>query len=334
MLVANVSEPSISVRGNVSGFRRDDQNDSPVNLTLVFEQSQGNTMHGSIAPTFIEEATGTVQVVKELAVFFAPPEVQIANFEVGPEMARRVPICLLVILRPPLMILQPLACIIWMHIVGMISDEFLSLRPERRHAFWTVIDVDVEPVRFVVVLHPAEHIIVDVAEEVHVGLHAPVVLEVLEGRMFREEPTVPSAHFVVRDLGHVLDFLFFEEGNGLLKKVHVDPGGYVPVFFGHFDWGLLAPRMDSLSWGWKCAHTVPYFCFGSRSSFLLELFGEINIIEECPRIIKLVVPRPLKVRHRLQHITQLLIAHQCHQSRGDSVGIRIIGRVIVALYTM
>lgn len=60
------------------------------------------------------------------------------------------------------------------------------------------------------VLHVAEDIIIDVAEEMHFGLYPPVVAYIFEGRVAVEETAVPATHLVVGDHGAVLSAFFGE----------------------------------------------------------------------------------------------------------------------------
>ena len=50
-----------------------------------------------------------------------------------------------------------------------------------------VVQVDGEAVSLVAVGHVAEHVVVNVAEEVDLGLHAPVIARVGKGRVMVEE---------------------------------------------------------------------------------------------------------------------------------------------------
>ena len=149
-------------------------------------------------------------------------------------MTGRVSVRFLVVLWPPLAVFQPLPCAVRMHVVFMIRNELLSLGPERCDALGAVVEIDVEAVGLVVVLHPAEDVVVDIAEEIHVWLDAPVVLHVLEGGVLGKETRVPAAHLVVGDFVHVLHFLFSQEGHGFSEQIHVDPGGDFPVLLGDF----------------------------------------------------------------------------------------------------
>lgn len=148
----------------------------PVNLGLVLEQSQRNAVNRSVAPSFVEEASRAIQMLKVLPVLFASPEAQVSDFEVGPEMTRRIPIRLPLVIRPMRSILQPVPCTRLMHIVWVILQELQRLGPQCLHTLGTIVNVDVKAVGFVVIGHPAENVVVDVAKEAHIGLYAPVVL--------------------------------------------------------------------------------------------------------------------------------------------------------------
>lgn len=57
-------------------------------------------MHRRIAPSLIEEATSTIQMIEVILIRLTPPEAHICDLEIGPEMACRIPICFHVVLGP------------------------------------------------------------------------------------------------------------------------------------------------------------------------------------------------------------------------------------------
>ena len=177
MLVANVTEP--------------------MDLALILKQTKCDTMNGCVTPALIEEAASTVEMVEVVAVFLAAPETQVADLKVGPEVAGRVPICLLVVLWPPATVFQPLARVVRVYVVGVVVEKLLRLRPECRNTLSAIVDVDVEAVGLVVVLHPRKDIVVDIAEEVDIRLDSPVILHVFKCRVLAEHAAVPSAHLMV-----------------------------------------------------------------------------------------------------------------------------------------
>lgn len=79
----------------------------------------------------------------------------------------------------------------------MRREEFLGLRPQRRHALRCVVQIDRESVGFVAVLHVSKDVVVDVTEETDLRFHTPVIPIVGEGRVLVEHATVPSTHLVV-----------------------------------------------------------------------------------------------------------------------------------------
>lgn len=113
----------------------------------------------------------------------------------------------------------------------MLGEEFRGLGPESWDRFGRIVEVDGKSVGLVVVCHVAEDVVVDVAEEMDLGLYSPVELCVCERRMLVEEPGVPAAHLVVGFHGAVLDVVLFENFGGFLEDLLVDPRGYFPVFF-------------------------------------------------------------------------------------------------------
>jgi hypothetical protein len=44
-------------------------------------------VYWGIAPTFVEETSGAIEMVEVVAVLFAPPKAQVAYLEIGPEVA-------------------------------------------------------------------------------------------------------------------------------------------------------------------------------------------------------------------------------------------------------
>ena len=70
-----------------------------------------------------------------------------------------------------------------------------------------IVEVDGKAVCFIIIIHVAEHVVVDVAEEVDFGLNTPVVPHVRQGRVFIEKTTVPSTHLVIGDEVCILNVL-------------------------------------------------------------------------------------------------------------------------------
>ena len=119
--------------------------------------------------------------------------------------------------------------------------------------------------------HVAENVIVDVAEELDLGLDAPVVFGVRERWVVVEHARVPAAHLVVGFEVGVLDIVFFEDAGGFFKKFSGNPGWSGPVFAWDDMVGALCLR------------------FGLCES--LKFFGEGDVVEEGPRVVEFVIPR-------------------------------------------
>jgi hypothetical protein len=104
-------------------------------------------------------------MVEVILVFLTAPEVHVCDLEVRPEMAGRVAICLVKVIRSAFRICQPFYGVVLVKILWMSGDKFHGFGPEGWEGIWAVVDVDDETVGLVVVFHVAEDIIVDVAEE-------------------------------------------------------------------------------------------------------------------------------------------------------------------------
>ena len=189
-------------------------------------------MHRRVPPSLVEEAAGAIQVVEVVLVSLAAPEVHVADLEVAPEVAGRVALRLAVVLRAALGVDEPLPRVLFVQVLRVRGHELLRFGPEGGDALGRVEEVDGKAVGLVVVLHVLEDVVVDVAEEVHVGLHAPVPPRVLQRRVVVEQAAVPPAHLVVGHLVAVLDVLLLQDLRGLVEEGFVDPGRDGPVFFG------------------------------------------------------------------------------------------------------
>lgn len=97
---------------------------------LVFKETQGDTVNGSITPAFIEEAAGTIQVVEIILVSLAPPEIKISDFKVGPEMTGAVSVGLVVVIRSPVRVDEPVHGVVVVQMMAMGGEELDGLGPE------------------------------------------------------------------------------------------------------------------------------------------------------------------------------------------------------------
>lgn len=188
-------------------------------------------MHRRVPPPLVEKPARPIQMLEIILIRLAAPEFHVCDFKIAPEMTRAVAVRFKVMIWSPLAVLHPLPRTVLVEILGVGGDEFFGLGPERGDGLRGVVQVDREAVGFVVVGHVAEDVVVDVAEEVHLGLHPPVVACVRQRGVFVEHAAVPAAHLVVRYHGAVLDFLLFEHLGGFVEEVAIYPIRDCPVFF-------------------------------------------------------------------------------------------------------
>lgn len=87
-------------------------------------------MNGGVTPAFIEEAAGTIQVVEIILVSLAPPEIEIGNFKVGPEVTSAVSVGLVVVIRSPVRVDEPIHGVVVVQMMAMGGEELDGLRPE------------------------------------------------------------------------------------------------------------------------------------------------------------------------------------------------------------
>lgn len=196
----------------------------------------------------------------------------------------------LVMFRAVLAVRQPGLGIVLREWLLVRGEELDRLGPESRDRLRRVVDVDREAVGLVVIAHVAEDIVVNVAVEIDMRLHAPVVLHILQRRVFVEHAAVPSAHLVVRLHACVLDVLLFQDLRALLHQVQIYPRWNLPVLF----------RDDLIS----------ALGFGVCLRCRLEFLCEGLVVEECPWVVELVVPRTLQLLHATHNLLQLAIPDQ------------------------
>lgn len=104
-------------------------------------------------------------MVKVVFVRLTAPECHIGDLKVAPEVAGRVAISFLIVLWPVVRVGEPLDGVVRVQVLGVLGDKLERLWPECLDRFRRVVDVDDETIGFVVILHVAEHVVVDVAEE-------------------------------------------------------------------------------------------------------------------------------------------------------------------------
>lgn len=117
----------------------------------------------------------------------------------------------------------------------MRGKESLSLGPEIRDTGGRIEEINGKTVGKVVVLHVPEHVVVDIAEKLDLGLNTPIVAVLLERGMLVEHATIPATHLVVGQFVAVLDSLLLKDIRRLFEELHINPLGDIPMFL----WYLL-----------------------------------------------------------------------------------------------
>ena len=289
----------------------------PMNLIPILKQPQRNTMHRRIPPSFIKEPSSAVQMLEIRRVRLAPPERQTANLKVTPEMTRAVAMRGGGVRGTVRAVGDPAEGVVGVEILLSHAgrcEEALCFRPERGDGEGRVVEVYGEAVGLITVGHIAEDVIVDVAEEVDVGLDAPVEIHVGEGGVVREEARIPAAHLVVGYLVGVLNAVFGEDGCGFGEERWVDPRGCGPVGRGDCGEGDLGAG------------------FGADAAF--EGFGEGLVVEKSPWVIEFVVEGCFEVADGLDELFELGVADEGEEGGFYAVRVGVIGRIVVAISTM
>lgn len=78
-----------------------------------------------------------------------------------------------------------------------VGQEALDGWPEVWDRLGRIVEVDSEAVCLIAIVHVAKDVIVDVAEEMNIGFHAPIVLHVRQSWMMWEESGIPATHSMI-----------------------------------------------------------------------------------------------------------------------------------------
>ena len=218
-------------------------------------------MHGSIAPSFVEETTSMVERGEEVDVGVGAEPVKVADLEVGPEVA--------VVVGLTAVVTKELHAVVLDNVLGVVLGEVLGGVPEGRNGLDVFVKTEGEAVLLLVVGHELEGVVVDVAVELDAGLDAPVPLVVEHQGMAEEEARLVAAHVSVADGVAVDDLLLLHRFADLGGLVLVNPFGEGPVLFGNLAVLGLAGHKS------RCN--------------LLELVVELVVVEENPVVVELAV---------------------------------------------
>jgi len=162
-------------------------------VSAAREHGHGQRVDGRIAEPLVVEAgdVRAVEVREVRRVGLGAEEVQVADLEVGEELA------VVVLAAVAGVVDEPAQVGVGVHEVGPPRHKLTRASPQAGETARVVEDVHVEAVGDAVVAHEPERVVRDVAEEVHVGLDAPVVRVRGERGVLVEEAAVPAAHVAV-----------------------------------------------------------------------------------------------------------------------------------------
>ena len=237
-------------------------------------------MHGSIAPSFVEETTSMVERGEEVDVGVGAEPVKVADLEVGPEVA--------VVVGLTAVVTKELHAVVLDNVLGVVLGEVLGGVPEGGNGLDVFVKTESEAVLLLVVGHELERVVVDVAVQLDAGLDAPVPLVVEHQGVAEEEAGFVTAHVPVAD-GVAVDDL-------LLLHLLADPGGLV----------LVNPFGERPMLLWNLA--ILGLSRHERRCNPLEFVVELVIVQEHPVVVELAVEAVLDVANGLGDLPDVGIA--------------------------
>jgi len=170
-------------------------------VDLVFGQQEtgGDRVDGSVTPSFVEETAVLVKGFEVVDVRLGSEPVEVTNFEVRPEMA--------VVIGVASIITQEAHGVALGNVLRVVLDELLGAVPKSRDGLDVLVQAQDEAVLLVILLHEAEGIVVNIAEELDRGLDTPVVVIAGEQRRSEEVSRVEATHIPVWDRMTIDNFL-------------------------------------------------------------------------------------------------------------------------------
>jgi hypothetical protein len=251
-----------------------------VDLVLLEHQGCSNRVDGGIAPALVEETAIVVEGFEVVDVGLGPEPVEIANLEIGPEVA--------VVVGLAVIVADELEGVILGDVLGEGLGEVLGGVPEGGDSLDILVQTEGEAVLLLVLGHELEGVVVDVAVQLDAGFYAPVPFVVEHQGVTEEEAGLVAAHVPVADGVAVDDLLllhFLANTGGL---VLIDPLGEGPVLLG--DLAVLGLARDE-----------------GRGD-LLEFIVEVVVVQEDPVVVELAVEAVLDVANRLGDLPNVLVA--------------------------
>lgn len=192
-----------------------------VQLLGAQQQRGGERVHAGVAPALVVEAALAVEEAEEVAVLLGAEEVEVADLEVGPEVAQVPQVAARVVQRergprPPQAPRHPRRAHEALPQVrradALPSLELADGAEERRDRVVQLPQRDRVPVLLLLLAHHPERVVRDGAGKLDVRLDAPVPLVLLQRGHVVEFARVEAAHVVV---GFELALVHAERAVGL-----------------------------------------------------------------------------------------------------------------------
>lgn len=266
-----------------------------VNLLLLEEKTSSDRVDGSITPSLIKETTILIKRLEEIEVRLAAEPRQATNLKVGPlamisfesakYMSETYEMALVVVLAA--IITEEAHGVTLGDMLGVVLHELLGAGPEGRNGIDVLVEGENETVLLVVLVHDAERIVVNIAEELDGGLNTPVVFVVHHELLSEEETGLESAHVTVADRVTVDDLALMHILANLLSLLLVNPLGERPVLLRN--------------------QTIVSLTRAERSGDLLELLIERLVVEENPVVVVSTVEAILNLADGLSNLPDVLV---------------------------
>lgn len=254
-------------------------------LLLLEHKSSGDGVDRRVTPALVEETTGMVQGGEVVDVGIGAEPIQVADLEVGPEMA--------VVVRLSIVLADPLQRVSVDNVLGVYRGEVLDSIPQRGDGLDVFVQAEGEAVLLLVVGHELERVVVDVAVQLDAGLDAPVPLVVQHQGVAEEEAGLVTAHVPVADGVAVDDLLLLHFLADLGSAILVDEVGERPVLLG--DLAVLGLARHK------------------SGGDLLELVVEIIVVEEDPVVVELAVETVFDVADGFGDLPDVRVAGKGHE---------------------
>src|SRR5690242_2732190 len=262
-----------------------------VDLVFLEHKGCGERVDWRVTPALVEETAGVVEGLEVVDVGLGPQPIQVADLEVGPEVA--------VVVGLAVVVADELHGVVLSNVLGEALGEVLGSFPESRDGLDIFVQTEGEAVLFLVLSHELEGIVINVAMHLDAGLNAPVPFVVEHQGVTEEETGLVATHVPVADGVAIDDLLLLHLLTNLCGLVLVNPLREGPVLLG--DFAVLCLAGDQ------------------RGCDLLELVVEVVIVQEDPVVVELAVEAVLNVTDGLGDLPDILVASEGDEGRVHAV---------------